>query len=132
MCENNSQTAKVWLISTSAIAADGNVFCVNNAGQAKLIVKGDGDLYTDSGAVASMDADDDIRLAQAFTGKQVDQRYHKRLQELGVINEHGFQSRKKTDALTFGTLGQLWNAIKQLGQKLGVSEDELLTMARSY
>jgi len=113
----------------SAIADDGDIFCVRNNGDTKFIIKGDGDIYYDGADQGTYDTENDIALTGAINNPNSQE--YGRLQELGIV-DNGFISRKKLDALTVGSIGQLWNIIRHLSKKFDVSEDELFEMAKNY
>ena len=83
----------------------------------------------------SYDKEDDIKLVETarkiFDGKDVIQKYKDRLEDLGIL-KNGFMSNNKMHSLNLGALGQIFNIIKGLAEKLGVTEEELLKMAKNY
>ncbi|MDO8640292.1 MAG: hypothetical protein Q7R33_02010 [Nitrosarchaeum sp.] len=100
----------------------------------KFIVKGNGDIYTDTGFIGSYDEEDDLKLvdtAKNMLGgwsNKVMSQYKDKLEELGII-ENGFMSHNKMTALMLGAFGQMTNMVKGLAKKLGITEDELFAMA---
>lgn len=94
----------------TALASSDNVLVVGNAGSAKLILKGNGDLYLD-GTQQTFDRENDIKLSRALqlsmAGLDSDPMYRKRLEELGLI-QNGMTSVGGAIKLLLGAVYQLW------------------------
>lgn len=113
--------------SLSAIANDGNMIGFRNNTSTKVIFKGDGDIYTDTdqtgGLAGVFDNEDDIKLAAALKYEVKGykehnlKKYSDRLRELGIMENTMISHRKVTDLL-LGCIGQLYEKINILEQKL--------------
>jgi mevalonate kinase len=68
---------------------------------------------------------------QSFSNRKANP-YYARLNDLGVISKDGMCDMQKMDMLSIGAIGQLFNVIRGLAKRLGVSEDELYELAKQY
>jgi hypothetical protein len=127
--------------NTSSIADAGNMAVFRNDASTKIIFKGDGDIYTDtdqtSGLAGTFDAHNDLELCDALrygiTGwdAKVFKKNKALLENLGIL-KNGFLSDRKSKALLLGAVGQIGNMIRGLADKLGIEQEELLQMAKTY
>jgi len=126
----------------SSIAAGGNLVSIENNSVVQQIFKGDGDIYTNTDQTAGLagvfDDFDDIELARAAQmgignkwSAEVWKKNESKLEELGIM-QNKFVSHTKMMALNLGAMGQMWNMVRALGSKLGLSEVELKSMAKQY
>lgn len=106
------------------------IFGIRNNGYTKFLVSGAGNVYANA-YTDVLDEEDDIKLVQSFSNKNSNP-YHDRLKDIGVISEGGMCDMQKMDMLSIGAIGQLFNIIRALAVKLGVSEDELYALAKQY
>ena len=146
-----------WSVSgTSNRIADGNVVLeVCNVESDVFRVMGDGDIYYDTAYAGTLDVEDDIELLEAMKfmhGKEVEYKEDNldpngvqipknfpnkkiknsnilKLKSLGFISDSGLTSTGKMTALSLGTITQIYNIIKVLGDKLGYSEEDLKDIA---
>ncbi len=124
--------------SSTSLGNDDNVFIVGNAGYAKFIVKGDGDIYYDGADQGTYDAFDDALACQDLSYNLSNQlskvlKYNKgKLHQMGVIKhtthdngkEDIFVSRKGMDMLQLGAIGELYRVCNKLCNKLGITFEE--------
>jgi hypothetical protein len=125
----------------TALTADGNVLVIENFGSVKHIFKGDGDIYTDTGFVGSYDKEDDIQLVRAinqkynnnikFDDRKILKKYELILEKLGII-KNGFMSDHKIKMLSLGSIGQMFNIIKNIAKDFGYTESQLLEFSKDY
>jgi len=104
----------------------------------KMVLKGSGALYLDSTLTQNAyDDQDDIKLAEtarfmlAGWDDKVLSESKQQLENLGIM-DNGFMNVQKMQALHLGTMGQLWNMIRNMGKELGYDESKLLQMAKEY
>ena len=127
--------------SLSVMGNGYNLMVIKNYTDTKHIFKGGGDIVTDTGTVNSFDDEDDINLARAGAYSMSGQKdkimdyglrkYAKRLEELGII-ENGFMSHNKINSLQLGAIGQLWNIVRGLGKRFGLTDRQLLEISKEY
>ena len=55
-----------------------------------------------------------------------------RVKELGIATDDGMMCLNNAQMLSIGAIGQLFNVIRGLAKRLGVSEDELYALAKQY
>jgi hypothetical protein len=126
----------------TSVGNTANVFSIYNYVSAKFHVKGNGDIYTDTGVISSYDDENDIMLVEAarnilsknkdhFKNNAYIKKYAERLNRLGIIKE-GFVSHHKMMQLNLGAQGQLYNMLKGLAKKIGITSSELLSFAKEY
>jgi hypothetical protein len=106
------------------------IFAVRNYNATVLAIRDNGNIYAD-GTYSTYDIEDDIKLVQSFSSPQTNP-YYDRLKEIGVITDGGMMCLNKAHMLSIGAIGQLFNVIRGLAKKLGVSEDELYELAKQY
>ena len=70
-------------------------------------------------------------MVQAFSQKESNP-YYDRLKDLGIISNGGMVCMQDMNMLSIGAIGQLFNIIRALAIKLGVSEEELYALAKQY
>ena len=58
-------------------------------------------------------------------------KYSARLQELGIM-KGSFVSHRKMADLQLGAIGQMWNMVRALGEKLGLSDEDLMELSKQY
>jgi len=132
--------------STTTFTNSENIFTIKNNSATKFILKGDGslllDVQTSSGGsgIASIryyDDNNDIMLAETarhllggWENKVIKENKEK-LENLGILT-NGFMDIQRMQALHLGTMGQLWNMIRNMGKELGYNEAKLLEMAKQY
>jgi hypothetical protein len=115
------------------ISSAGNadiLLSVRNNSSTKFAITGNGDVHGNVYRDA-YDDEDDIKLAKAFSNPDSDVNYG-RLVDLGIITPRGLLNFQKMHALEVGAIGQLFNVIRGLAKKLGVSEEELYDLAKQY
>ena len=121
--------------STTQLTANQNVVVIGDGSLTTHIFKGDGDIYID-GTTTAYDSEDDIMLVETIRNTWQDipslDKYKKRLIKLGIMSEGGFMSTKKMHSLELGAIGQLYNIIKKMGDKLGFTPKELLEFSKEY
>lgn len=123
----------------TTLGNDENVLSMKNGTSTLWILKGDGDTYQDGTSNPSQPWDDeeDIMLCEAARFKlagwdnKVREQYGSRLEELGIV-EDGMWSDRKMKALLLGAVGQMWNMIRKLGERCGMSEEEIADAAFLY
>lgn len=119
----------------------GNIFCVRNNNNTRFILKGNGDAHITNTTITALDDHNDIDLARnlqlALGGEKYKHKVSKadfnKLVELGAVSSTGdFQIIQGCTAVTLGAISQLYNAMKGVANKLGIGEQELIEMARTY
>ena len=118
--------------ATANPGVDDNCFVVKHGGATPMIVKGDGDIYTDQtgGLAGTYDAEDDISLAMAAKYNMTGHYDHAwktftpRLQELGIM-KGPFYSHNKMNALQLGAIGQMADKMRQLDERMEGLENEI-------
>lgn len=123
-------TAKINGASVASWAGDDIIFAVRNNTATQFLVTGSGSIQGNS-AFIEYDDEDDIKLVQSFSNRKANP-YYARLNDLGVISKDGMCDMQKMDMLSIGAIGQLFNVIRGLAKRLGVSEDELYELAKQY
>lgn len=133
--------------TSGSMGSSDNLLVVRDNFNTRFIVNASGSIYTDSSGGAGgigpatvkyYDNENDILLAEAarkIIGNQTISAglkpYKKRLEKLGIII-NGFVGHTEMMALNLGLGSQLYNMIRGLSKKLGISEDELYNMALEY
>ena len=118
------------------ILTNSNILVVRNYSSARMILKGDGQLYNYYNAsMYTFDDEDDLALVRAtqckIGGIEPEVEAMKRLVELGIINEDGFGSQQQMTRLQMGAIHQMFNGLKFLAQKMGITDIELSEMMRA-
>ena len=146
--KKNGAGTQVFGATEVIFSIQNNVFNEISGNGTKLLLTGDGTLYLDgdddtygSAGVSPRlyDTHDDIMLAETarfmLAGgnwkKNVLKENKKQLETLGIMT-NGFINVQKMQALHLGTMGQLWNMIRNMGNMLGFDEKKLLEMAKQY
>lgn len=118
-----------------------NMFTIQNNGTTRFLLKGNGDIFAANTTITALDDHNDIDLARnlqlSLGGEsykhKVNKKDFKKLVELKAISEDGeFQILQGCTAVTLGAISQLFNALKGVAFNLGISEEELIKMARTY
>lgn len=108
------------------------IFSVRNNGSSVFFVGGDGKLYSDgSSSVILFDDHEDIKLVQSFSNPQ-NNPYYEKLKEIGVITNNNMFCHNNAMMLAIGAIGQLFNVIRGIAEKLNMSEEELYQLAINY
>lgn len=99
-----------------------------------FIMRANGAIYNDVNGYGYFDDEDDLMLSETLRnkfadGKPVLKNYEKRLEELGIM-ENGFVSLSGLASLNLGSIGQIFNIVKNLASRLGISKEELLKIAK--
>lgn len=122
-------------------SADGNAFTVgqqtaDSTSTTVLTIKCDGDIYNDTAVYGSYDVEQDA-LACRDLAYVASQRFDKvmkyhapELERLGVM-KNGFMSTNKFRALTLGAVGELWEVVNYLCEKIGVDYETIRKSIRS-
>lgn len=106
------------------------IMVVRNNDATQFAITGAGSIQGNA-AYVEYDDEDDIKLVQSFSDRKANP-YYDRLSDLGIISKGGMCDMQKMDMLSIGAIGQLFNIIRALAVKLGVSEDELYALAKQY
>jgi len=120
-----------------AVGNTDNVFVVRNRNSSELMLKGNGDLYTQTGTGGPYDDENDLALAEAAKYEmagcydRITKKDQERLHELGIM-KNGYVCHQKMMALQLGAFGQIWNVLKGLAEKLGFTDEELLALTKNY
>jgi hypothetical protein len=119
---------------TQEVGANGNLLCVRNGASTKFIVDAEGDLFNDGAALQAYDEHDDAKalwdMSYVVTqdeAKQAGVTYNaERLESMGIVHldEDGkmMVSHKAHNQLVRGAIGQLYQAVKALEQKVAAME----------
>jgi len=111
------------------VATTDNMYVLRNSSTTRMFITGDGRVYNDyATTMTTFDAEDDLallRAAQLNVGaRQAENIAMKRLEELGII-KNGFACQQDLNRLQMGAMHQLFNGLKFIAKKLGISELEL-------
>lgn len=122
---------------STSIGANGNLFAVQNYGSTKFIIDAEGDLFNDGAALSAYDEHDDALavwdmsyalLVDPEKQQQVTYYNQDRLAQMGIItlSPDGvpFVSNKKYNQLVRGAIGQLYQQVKTLEQKIKLLESK--------
>lgn len=101
-----------------------------------FIMRANGAIYNDVNIYGYFDDEDDLILSETLRnkfadGKPVLKHYEERLGKIGIM-KNGFVSLSGLSSLNLGSIGQLFNIVKNLASRLGISKDELLKIAKEY
>ena len=135
---------RTWLksgTSTAVMASGANMFTVHNNNTTRFLIKGNGDIHATNATITALDEEDDIQLVQDLRYVTGGEAYKHKVTEKGMdslikhkvlSSEGNFQILQNVNALNLGAVGQLWNMIKGLGERLGLEEHELKQLAKVY
>lgn len=102
------------------------IFSIRNNKSGKFFIDGAGNAYTD-GTHQTFDDYEDIKLVKEFSTKQYDM-----LVKAGIITPSGLFCINKATSLSLGAIHQIFNVIRGIAEKIGITEEELYKMALEY
>lgn len=127
--------------TSGSLGDSGNIVAFKNDGNCRFLIKGNGNLHATNSTITALDTENDLELArtlQLATGGEgykhrVSQSQFNKLVEVGALSSNGdFQVMQGMNAVTLGAISQLTNILGALGERLGISKEELLEMAQNY
>jgi hypothetical protein len=124
--------------STQAVGNTANAVVFSNSSSAKMILKGNGDLYVDgTGSSNTYDhlqdavACHDAMYAFANESKKIIEYDREKLAKLGIMTETGFINIQKCNALLLGGVGEMYQVLSLLLKTLGLNYETLRQQVRA-